>query len=143
MSYLAELEKKWIEASGTIKRLEERIRDLEAALAQLTNAPKVPLVLKLTPCETRALEVLLRRHSASKEQLLAEMYAHRYHGDDLPEIKIVDVFICKLRRKLAPHGIKIETRWGAGYTLPMESRVALDHMRRKELDGVVQASVAA
>ena len=143
MSYLAELEKKWIEANGTIKRLEERIRDLEAALAQLTNMPAVPLALKLTPKEASMLAALLRRHSANKEQLLAEMYAHRYHGDDLPEIKIVDVFVCKLRKKLAPHGIKIETMWGVGYVLPMESRVALDHMRRKELDGVVQASVAA
>ena len=140
MSYLAELENKWIEASGTIKRLERRIAELEVALAQLTNTPKVPLMFKLTPQETRVLEVLLRRHSATKEQLLAEMYAHRYGADDLPEIKIVDVFICKLRKKLGPRGIKIETRWASGYVLPMESRVAIAELCRRELDAIVEAA---
>ncbi len=43
-----------------------------------------------------------------------------YGGVDEPELKIVDVFICKLRKKLnAANGGEnyIETIWGRGYTL--------------------------
>ena len=45
---------------------------------------------------------------------------HLYNGMDEPEIKIIDVFICKLRKKLedASNGINyIETVWGRGYVL--------------------------
>jgi two-component system cell cycle response regulator CtrA len=45
---------------------------------------------------------------------------HLYGGMDEPELKIIDVFICKLRKKLAAatggeH--YIETVWGRGYVL--------------------------
>jgi two-component system, cell cycle response regulator CtrA len=45
---------------------------------------------------------------------------HLYGGMDEPEIKIIDVFICKLRKKLAAacDGEQyIETVWGSGYRL--------------------------
>lgn len=51
--------------------------------------------------------------------LTKEMFLnHLYNGIDEPEVKIIDVFICKLRRKLekASQGINfIETVWGRGY----------------------------
>jgi two-component system cell cycle response regulator CtrA len=54
---------------------------------------------------------------------------HLYGGMDEPELKIIDVFICKLRKKLAAatggeH--YIETVWGRGYVLrdPQEAGVA-------------------
>ena len=45
---------------------------------------------------------------------------HLYGGMDEPELKIIDVFICKLRKKLAEatSGANyIETVWGRGYVL--------------------------
>ena len=45
---------------------------------------------------------------------------HLYGGMDEPELKIIDVFVCKLRKKLAQaNGGKhyIETVWGRGYVL--------------------------
>jgi two-component system cell cycle response regulator CtrA len=45
---------------------------------------------------------------------------HLYGGMDEPELKIIDVFICKLRKKLslATDGENyIETVWGRGYVL--------------------------
>ena len=45
---------------------------------------------------------------------------HLYNGMDEPEFKIVNVFMCKLRKKLsaATGGeIYIETVWGRGYVL--------------------------
>jgi two-component system cell cycle response regulator CtrA len=44
---------------------------------------------------------------------------HLYGGMDEPEVKIIDVFICKLRKKLAQAGAGnlIGTVWGRGYVL--------------------------
>ena len=62
--------------------------------------------------------------------LTKEMFlSHLYSGMDEPEIKIIDVFICKLRKKLAnASGGKnyIETIWGRGYVLrePLELSVS-------------------
>ena len=52
-----------------------------------------------------------------------EMFlAHLYGGRDEPEMKIIDVFICKLRRKLNEAGAPgiIETIWGRGYMIAAE-----------------------
>ncbi len=74
--------------------------------------------LNLTGKEYAILELLaLRKGTAlSKEAFLN----HLYGGMDEPEVKIIDVFICKLRRKLAiamGDDSCIETVWGRGYVL--------------------------
>ncbi len=56
-----------------------------------------------------------------------------YGGMDEPEMKIIDVFVCKLRKKLnaATGGENyIETVWGRGYTL----RDPIDELDRVEED---------
>ena len=65
---------------------------------------------------------MLELLSLRKKTLLTkEMFLNQlYGGMDEPEIKIIDVFICKLRKKLAnASGGKdyIETIWGRGYVL--------------------------
>jgi DNA-binding response OmpR family regulator len=52
----------------------------------------------------------------TKEQLLSDGY---WQADEEPEIKIIDVWVCKLRKKLRPLGVNIETVWGRGYRLVM------------------------
>ena len=45
---------------------------------------------------------------------------HLYGGIDEPEPKIIDVFMCKLRHKIADagsSGVVIDTIWGQGYIL--------------------------
>jgi two-component system cell cycle response regulator CtrA len=44
---------------------------------------------------------------------------HLYGGMDEPEVKIIDVFVCKLRKKLARAGADgvIGTIWGRGYVI--------------------------
>jgi two-component system cell cycle response regulator CtrA len=73
--------------------------------------------LSLTGKEYEILELLATRRGAvvTKDMILA----HVYGGRDEPEIKIVDVFICKLRKKLisACGEACIETVWGRGYTI--------------------------
>ncbi len=74
--------------------------------------------MHLTGKEYAILELLALRlgSTITKEMLLN----HLYGGMDEPEIKIIDVFICKLRKKLSvASGGKdyIETLWGRGYAL--------------------------
>ena len=90
----------------------------------------------LTSKEYGILELLSLRKGTT---LTKEMFLnHLYRGMDEPEIKIIDVFICKLRKKLAQAtdgNHYIETVWGRGYVLrdsaaaaapqqPQRSRIA-------------------
>ena len=72
----------------------------------------------LTGKEYQMFELLSLRKGTT---LTKEMFLnHLYGGMDEPELKIIDVFICKLRKKLAEAtgGTNyIETVWGRGYVL--------------------------
>ncbi len=74
--------------------------------------------LHLTGKEYGILELLSLRKGTT---LTKEMFLnHLYGGMDEPELKIIDVFVCKLRKKLtaATAGENyIETVWGRGYVL--------------------------
>src|SRR5881398_1974805 len=80
----------------------------------------------LTGKEYQMLELLSLRKGTT---LTKEMFLnHLYGGMDEPELKIIDVFICKLRKKLANASSGknyIETVWGRGYVLrePIEDEV--------------------
>jgi two-component system cell cycle response regulator CtrA len=72
----------------------------------------------LTGKEYQMLELLCLRKGTTltKEMFLNQLYG----GMDEPEIKIIDVFICKLRKKLANASDGkdyVETVWGRGYVL--------------------------
>jgi two-component system cell cycle response regulator CtrA len=71
----------------------------------------------LTGKEYAILELLTLRKGVvmTKEAFLN----HLYGGMDEPEVKIIDVFICKLRKKLAQAGADnlIGTVWGRGYVM--------------------------
>lgn len=81
----------------------------------------------LTGKEYGILELLALRKGTT---LTKEMFLnHLYNGMDEPEAKIIDVFVCKLRKKLtkATGGYNlIETVWGRGYVLrePVEAEMA-------------------
>ena len=74
--------------------------------------------IHLTGKEYQMLELLSLRKGTT---LTKEMFLnHLYGGMDEPELKIIDVFICKLRKKLAEATggqNYIETVWGRGYVL--------------------------
>jgi DNA-binding response OmpR family regulator len=54
---------------------------------------------------------------ATKKAILEFLYQLRPDGGEDIEPKIIDVFACKLRKKLAPLGLHIGTSWGRGYYL--------------------------
>ncbi len=84
----------------------------------------------LTGKEYQMLELLSLRKGTTltKEMFLNQLYG----GMDEPELKIIDVFICKLRKKLsnATGGDNyIETVWGRGYVLRDPQTNSLDDTR--------------
>ena len=74
--------------------------------------------IHLTSKEYGILELLSLRKGTT---LTKEMFLnHLYGGMDEPELKIIDVFVCKLRKKLASASggeNYIHTVWGRGYVL--------------------------
>ena len=95
---------------------------------QLKRAQVAGTPVPLTTREYQLLELLALRQGSTitKEMILNQMYG----GMDEPELKIIDVYICKLRKKLAAASggrDYIETVWGRGYMLrePQLCKVAV------------------
>lgn len=81
--------------------------------------------LALTPREYDVVELLtLRKNQVlSKEALLDNLYA----GQEEPHGKIIDVMVCKIRKKMRDFGIKdpFTTQWGIGYRLNEQAFIPL------------------
>jgi two-component system cell cycle response regulator CtrA len=71
--------------------------------------------IAMTEKEYLLLELLAMRAGrvCTKQQIMD----HLYGGRDEPEEKIIDVFVCKIRRKLGELSWVIGTVWGRGYLL--------------------------
>jgi two-component system, cell cycle response regulator CtrA len=97
--------------------------NLDTKTVEVSNAR-----VHLTRKEYQMLELLSLRKGTP---LTKEMFLnHLYDGMDEPEVKIIDVFICKLRKKLAnaSNGRNfIETLWGRGHVLrdPLEDEARI------------------
>jgi two-component system, cell cycle response regulator CtrA len=96
-----------------VVRCGDLVVKLDAQRAEIAGQA-VPLTVK----EYQMLELLALRKemTVSKDMFLS----HFYRGRDEPGLKIIDVFMCKLRKKLAAvsGGIDyVETVWGRGYLL--------------------------
>jgi two-component system cell cycle response regulator CtrA len=97
--------------------------NLDAKTVSSGNKP-----VHLTGNEYQMLELLSLRKGTT---LTKEMFLnHLYGGMDEPKLKIIDVFICKLRKKLSQatggHNY-IETVWGRGYVLRDPEPIEADH----------------
>ena len=95
-----------IETGGLVVNLDRKTVEVNGARMHLTGK------------EYQMLELLSLRKGTTQTK---EMFLnHLYGGMDEPQLKIIDVFICKLRKKLANasggHNY-IETIWGRGYVL--------------------------
>lgn len=103
------------------------LRDRVEALEDTLVAAIPPMaVADLTRTEMMLLGLLKGRPFVTKDQAMTVLYGDRI--DEMPEEKIVDVFDCKIRRKVKGHGIEIETIWGQGWRLTPSSRAALEKL---------------
>jgi len=109
----APLERSDTKTGGLTIRTGNLAVNLEERLVTVHGNP-----VHLTGKEYRILELLCLRKGTI---LTKEMFLnHLYGGLPEPELKIIDVFVCKLRKKLTqatggPH--YIDTIWGRGYVL--------------------------
>jgi two-component system, cell cycle response regulator CtrA len=99
--------------SESIIRTGKLVVNLDTRVVSVDGRP-----VHLTGKEFAILELLSLRKGTilTKEMFLS----HLYGGGDEPEVKIIDVFICKLRKKLAEAtggSHYIETVWGRGYLI--------------------------
>ena len=99
--------------SDSVIRTGRMVVNLDTRTVDVDGQP-----LHLTGKEYGILELLSLRKGTT---LTKEMFLnHLYGGMDEPELKIIDVFVCKLRKKLAAAtggDNYIETVWGRGYVL--------------------------
>src|ERR1700734_1526320 len=100
--------------SDSVIRTGQLSGNLAPGLLEVDGKP-----LHLTSKEYGIIELLSLRKGST---LTKEMFLnHLYGGMDEPEVKIIDVFICKLPKKIeklsAEGGACIETVWGRGYVL--------------------------
>jgi two-component system cell cycle response regulator CtrA len=99
--------------SESIIRTGKLVVNLDTRVVSVDGRP-----VHLTGKEFAILELLSLRKGTilTKEMFLSHLYGE---GDE-PEVKIIDVFICKLRKKLAEAtggSHYIETVWGRGYVI--------------------------
>lgn len=110
------------ETLARLRALQRRaagVRTAKIVIGDLTLDPAAKGVTRagrpihITRSEYDLLELLALRpgQCLSKEQILSSLYREA----DEPELKIVDVFVCKLRKKVGAH--VIETVWGQGYRI--------------------------
>jgi two-component system, cell cycle response regulator CtrA len=99
--------------SESVIRTGKLLVNLDSRTVEVDGQP-----LRLPGKEYGILELLTLRKGTT---LTKEMFLnHLYDGRDEPELKIIDVFVCKLRKKLsqATGGENyIETVWGRGHVL--------------------------
>ena len=99
--------------SESVIRFDKVAVNLDTRIVEVDGVP-----VHLTSKEYAILELLAMRKGMV---LTKEMFLdHLYGGIDEPEVKIIDVFVCKLRKKLseASGGVNyIGTIWGRGYIL--------------------------
>lgn len=88
----------------------------------------------LTAREFQVLEMLMVRRNMV---LSKEHFMSRLCGDREPDYRILDVFVCKLRRKLAAVGAAeiIRTAWGLGYVVEEPTPAALAAARARYAAG--------
>lgn len=112
-------------ADDRIAELEDEVSHLKRQLGLVADNAMVTKVMRrwrLTGSEAQLLVALhdAKGRACSKDHLLDALYGQ---GEG-PEIKIIDVFVCKLRKKIGAE--KISTVWGRGYMLSAAGCEALD-----------------
>lgn len=105
------------------EELRERIVALEGLLG---IGDDVPSRIGLGGAEVDIFAMLMRREVCSKTLLMDAIYGGR--PGDAPEDRIIDVYICRMRRKLEPFGINIVTVTRRGWSLPADERAKVYRM---------------
>lgn len=105
-----------------IDELQNRVRVIEEITGASLDAP---LEFGLSRSEATIFGLLTKNELVRRSSIMELLYMHK---QDEAEIKIVDVFVCKLRSKVKPFGIAVNTVWGQGYSMPGASKMIVADM---------------
>lgn len=108
-----------------VYELQSQVEALRDATA-VNFIADIQSIFRMTSKEAKTVSALLDGIPHSKEAIFSSIYFDSMY--DPPEMKIVDVLICKVRKKLFPFSVKVETIWGSGYRL-------VDHARLRSILG--------
>lgn len=77
---------------------------------------------KLTPLQAAVFATIIRRPSVTKSQLHQAIENNRDANQDPTDLKMVDVVVCHIRKKVKSYQLTIDTIWGIGYSMDREVR---------------------
>ena len=110
---------------STLKAENETLRERIIQLQQAYSAPEgLTRIANFAPIEEKALALLIAREMVTRESMYCHLYSN-YDADEMPDDKILDVFICKIRQKISPLGCEIVTFRGRGWKLTPPSKARL------------------
>ncbi len=90
----------------------------------------------LTKLHASFLSVLMRRNEVTKITLHQIIEScRRQPQDEETDIKMVDVILCNLRKKLKPFGLQIKTLWSSGYYMEPDVRKKAQDIILERLNG--------
>lgn len=117
----------------TNQQLLDRIEELEHLLGIDDDfRQKLRLVFGVTKRESVMLGLLLKRPIATREALWVVMYGAMSEADQPSQgSKLLDCFMCKIRKKLRPFKIKIGVIWAEGYSLSLSDKEKLNKVLRQ------------
>lgn len=116
-----------------------QLRQEQGLTTDLALVARLMARWRLTQKEASVVAFLFARGGmvATKDRIMYAIYGDR---DDTPEIKIVDVFVCKVRQKLPADAII--TDWGVGYRLSAGFLAEVAALLEQPLPEVARAETA-
>lgn len=103
-------------AANELQQLRDRVEELEAMLGMAGEDIDRFVALALTPTERKIVGILFSWKLVRRETLYTALYGSWLECDQ-PEPRVIDVFICRVRKYLAPFDITIEHQPKAGWFL--------------------------
>jgi len=110
------------------EELRTRLEGLEEAISH-----EIPAFMKmgiLRKSECAVLGMMMKRDVVTRDGLMEYLYGTR---NAPPDTKIIDVFICNIRKKLRHLGVDIETVFGVGYRLTATSKAIIRNIGKVEV----------
>lgn len=98
-----------------LQQLRDRVTELEEIVGVAGSLPhRLQDVLHLTPIEAQVLGYLMKRGTGAREGMFLAIYG-AWPERSQPDIKILDVLVCRVRSVLKRHGVNVKTLWGVGW----------------------------
>ncbi len=105
--------------AARIQQLEDQVFELKQTFGLIEDPRWAQL--GLTVNQGKIMQVMAKNDVVTKDQLMFALYEGGIESYDR-DPKILDVYVHKINRKLASHGIRIENVWGRGRRLSAESK---------------------